>query len=433
MQPTLEDVYEEYTNKEEIFDHLKFTRYVQCNYRSKFKYLEISKFLKSHAAIIDEFNKSPQKSKLKSKSKSALNVGSQLLKEQDSGKKEKEKEKETPGADHEEEEDEDRDDDDGERQTPGNKSCSKSWSKSFSSTNENKNDYEKIVGEQDIELPKEFLDEETSNQSSENVTQGGTQGGTQGITRIKIGSIGDLAQRFESLSRARSSSSSSSVFGKSYKSGSKSHRYYIPQRQGGQSSAAIGKGVKRIGYGGPRSNSFDDSGDGAPGIDKSTLNINKDRNLNIDFKMENWHSWDEYTTRLFLKNCVVNSVGNKISYLSKIERNCNLVGSELSQLNSIALKIMGIEDNNDRANVLIYIRDAIFNQSKGSDDTIDNNDKSDINMDHGMCIICINKYQASKDKDEDNDNDNENEETEKNKINFGHLHLCQECYNECKP
>lgn len=204
-------------------------------------------------------------------------------------------------------------------------------------------------------------------------------------------------------------------------------------------------------------------------------NINNNVNLDLkqEFNIENslkelqtlleqqrcewakkWQNWNQSETVDFVKYAILKEIGNNDGnnlnmiqvgdgkcniYLNAIEKHCNIEGKDLSQLNGTALKIMGINDENDRKKILLFIkRMTVLNGKQKRDAKNNDGDSSDINMNNK--------------KKEDNGNDDrkvENENWNNNDseqlcllccdlkpnmvfVDCGHQCVCEQCYKEWK-
>ena len=181
--------------------------------------------------------------------------------------------------------------------------------------------------------------------------------------------------------------------------------------------------------------------------------------------IQNWNKWDTENTSQFLKYSILKQFDNKDrnreNYLQCIEKHKNcLIGKDLVSLNDTTLKVFGIHNENDRCEIIMFVKKAIYDDD--DDDDSDSESQSENDFEDDSDIECLGDNLDSNDNsniNNSNSNDNNNN-SKKNKsknkngqyrkdimgngftcvicvsgrVNMmydkcGHICLCEKCYN----
>lgn len=141
-------------------------------------------------------------------------------------------------------------------------------------------------------------------------------------------------------------------------------------------------------------------------FNKQLTQLKGDLEKEFDKMLLKWETWNEQDTKSFIK-CIVDKECNDekcVKYIENIESRCNdLSGKDLKNLSELMLKMIGIDDENDRKKIIIAVKTAIGPKCA---------DEKDETTDGVDCIICTNA-----------------------RVNIlylacGHLCLCESCYKQ---
>ena len=175
--------------------------------------------------------------------------------------------------------------------------------------------------------------------------------------------------------------------------------------------------------------------------------------------IKDWKNWDLSNARYFVLNAIKNELklnsknNHEIDnhpYIVSVKRKFNLVGRDLLNVSESTLKVLGINKEEDRKKILMFIKSVVlFDIDIDDDDDDDDESDSDIftfandNSNNNNGRSSRNKNSKEKEKDKRKEKEDKIQQgytclmcMEGNVTMMytqcGHLCLCQECYNNWK-